>query len=171
MECFHLVNVYNPDATHWNANGGAGNPAAVAWPTADKALFFPFELFEPTRFVRLYTYNSTVSGNADIGIYTEDGTRIVSTGSVALSGTNTTQSHTIDVTIGPGRFYMGLAHDGVSTSFYFAAAIGGARQHAPRMLGLREMAAAFPLPATATLTAYTATNTFPIFGASRITTI
>jgi hypothetical protein len=171
VECYHLVNIYSPDALQWRTNGGTGNPGTVAWPAANQALFFPFELFKATQFVRLYNYNGgAVSGNVDIGIYTEDGTRIVSTGSVAVSGTNVNQAHTIDVTLAPGRYYLGMAHDGTSTSFYFTSAVG-ARQHIPRVLGVREMAAAFPLPATATLTAYTTTYTFPIFGASRITTI
>ena len=51
--------------------------------------------------------------NIDVGIYSADGTRIVSAGSTAQSGTEIAQNFAIaDTLIGPGDFYLAMVMNG-----------------------------------------------------------
>lgn len=164
-----LINAYNPDCL--GSQLGTGNPAGVAWPAANQAIYIPFVIYEPTVIKTLYTYNGgAVSGNADVGIYSEDGTRLTSTGSTALSGANTQQVYNIDdITLGPGRYYIALALNGTSSSIYFTT--GLPRQHQMKMAGVKTETSAFPLPATATFSVYSSTLTLPLFGAATRTVV
>jgi hypothetical protein len=50
---------------------------------------------------------ATASGNMDVGIYDYAGTRLVSSGSTAQSGTSAFQDFDItDTLLGPGIFYL-----------------------------------------------------------------
>lgn len=131
--------------------GSLGNPTSNTWPTANKALFIPFRVAVPLNVVQFLLFTgATKSGNVDVGIYDVSGTRIVSFGSVAQGNVNTLQVvNTTDVFIGPGLFYMALAMDNTTgTQMGFAPA--GLTTDMTRMLGVMEMASAFPLPANAT---------------------
>lgn len=143
---------------------GLGSSGST-WPTANKAVFVPFRIAEPLLVTKLFAWNgATASGNLDIGIYDENGVRLVSTGSTPQSGTNALQ--VIDVTdtwIGPGRFYLALALDGTSGTIV-RNNLGSAIY--AQMHGLAEMTSAFPLPATATLasTSITLLHAFGLVG-------
>jgi hypothetical protein len=87
---------------------------------------------------------SAVSGNFDLGIYDAAGTRLVSIGSTAQSGTTALQAATISpVPLSPGLYYFGLALDNTS------GAVLGHTSNAGRATGARMLASAFPLPARA----------------------
>ena len=96
---------------------------------------------------------ATASGNLDVGIYTEDGTRLVSIGSTAQSGTTALQFFNItDTFLSPGNYYMACAMDGTT---------GTTRRHSPALerciaAGLIKGATSFPLPATITFATMTA---------------
>jgi hypothetical protein len=127
-------------------NVPAGNNT---WPAANRALYLPFVVVETITAVKLFVYNSiTATGNVDAGLYTEDGTRLVSIGGVAMSGTVTLQEFDItDTVLAPGRYYMGLAFSSASANLKASTGSGS------KMLGIMEEAAAYPLPATATFAA------------------
>lgn len=136
--------------------------ASAVWPSANRAIFIPFEVEHPYLVTQMYTFNGTAAaGNIDLGVYSEDGTRIVSTGSTAQSGTTTYQI--VDVTdtmIGRGCFYMALAlssASGTNSRFTSATTITGLAS------GMMIQDTAFALPATATFAATTSTY-FPVFG-------
>lgn len=146
-----IISTFSPEALgpQLLLNGISGVPGSNSlWPTANKAIFIPFVLRFPITVVRLWTNNATaVTDTRDIGIYSEDGTKIVSTGSTAGSGTSTLQVYSVTATtIGPGRFYLALANSG-SASRFFATGVSAVRA---KTLGVYEMTSAFPLPATAT---------------------
>lgn len=126
-----------------------------AWPSANRALFFPFRLEEPVIVAKLWWGNSTpVGGNIDCGIYDGAGTRLVSTGSTAQSGTSALQEVDItDTTLGPGTFYLALAADS-TTPQILGYATGSTLVRL--MSGIAMMDSAFPLPATATYASATA---------------
>lgn len=90
---------------------GSSSAASAAWPSANLAILVPFRLPAPLLVQRLFLLNgATASGNVDIGIYDVAGTRLLSTGSTAQSGTSAVQS--VDVTDTPlaaGVFYLALA--------------------------------------------------------------
>lgn len=123
--------------------------SSAVWPSANLAIFIPFRLAVPQIATRLFWSNGgTVSGNVDAGLYSEDGTRLISTGSTAQAGVSAIQ--TVDITdtlLGLGSFYLALAVDNVTATI---ARLVFSTAAANKVLGLAEQAAAFALPANAT---------------------
>ena len=127
---------------------------STVWPAANLAIFVPFSLDSETLIAQLWWFNgATVAGNVDIGIYTADGTRLLSAGSTAQSGTSVLQSvNTADTLVGPGVYYLALAlSDGTAT---ISGRTLAALQHG-QIAGMAEKTSAFALPATVTLASLT----------------
>lgn len=140
-----------------------GQPSSGAWPTANKAIFVPFVINTNCTVKKMFVVNgATASGNLDIGIYNEDGTKLVSSGSTAQSGTNGLQ--VIDVTdtpLSPGAYYMALAMNGITgTMFKYTAGTGAQMSQ----LGVYQQTTAFPLPATATFATGSSSDRIPMLG-------
>ena len=121
-----------------------------AWPSNNYAIFYPFSLSRRITVQSLFCMNgATAAGNIDMGIYTMDGTRIVSAGSTAQSGTNAIQALTITPTqLSPGFYYLAIAASSTSTTIFGHSVYSNIYE---RFMGTAGMASAFPLPATATL--------------------
>lgn len=133
--------------------GALGVFSGAIWPLADLAILVPFRLSSPCKAQVIAVINGgAASGNVDAGIYDCVGTKLVSAGSVAMSGTNAIQSFDVgDTLLGPGLFYMAFVVNNVTAQFirwvpavYFLEVVGCA-----------QMASAFPLPAIATLATIT----------------
>ncbi|HEY6021437.1 MAG TPA: T9SS type A sorting domain-containing protein [Candidatus Paceibacterota bacterium] len=129
--------------------------------TANLARFFPFYKVAPATFARAFVFNgATVSGNIEIGIYDAKGRKVTSV-SAAQAGASVMQLIDItDFTLYPGMYYLAMAMDNgtgtvKSSNAPSAAHLGFA--------GAFEMAAAYPLPATATF-ALPTTSVLPYFG-------
>ena len=139
-----------------------GSAASTAYPTANQAIYVPFYLTERLTVTQLWWVNgASVSGNVDVGIYSEDGRRLISTGSTAQSGTNATQVVNItDTPLGPGLFYLALAMDNNTGTLVRGTAGSVDRLKAT---GCAQEASAFALPATATF-ATIASDYVPLFG-------
>lgn len=136
-----------------------------AWPSANLAMYLPFTLEARCLVRKLFHVNgTTASGNLDVGIYDERGTRIVSAGSTAQSGTSAIQEFDIaDTELGPGGFYLAMAMDGTTgTSIAMGVALGAL---AMRAAGVLQQSSAFPLPANATF-AQMGQAFVPYFGAT-----
>lgn len=147
--------------THGSLGGGA-TPASAAFPASNDAIFIPVYLQNTVLIQRLFSINgATASGNIDVGIYSEDGARIVSSGSTAQAGTSSPQFYNItDVTLGPGRYYLAVAMNN-TTGTLFRASTGITKLQA---LGMAKQATAFALPDSATFATVTAAY-FPLIGA------
>jgi hypothetical protein len=132
------------DAMCLRANAGA---SGVVWPLANRALFVPIYVFAPVVAKRLLTFNGQIGNNIDLGIYRDDLSLVVSTGTTAMSGSISTPQ-AVDITDTPlpaGRYYLALAINGTT---------GGNYRYGPtvsqsRLFGAFKMDSAFPLPATA----------------------
>jgi hypothetical protein len=147
-----------------------GTAVSAAYPAANTAYFYPFSMAAPALITKLVAYNgATASGNLDLGIYAEDGTRLVSAGSTAQAGTNTLQvvDITPDVLIGPGVFYFAIVLDNTTGTIFRCAVAGGPAQYVA-MLGGAQMASAFPLPATATLASLATDTVLGVGAAMRV---
>ena len=85
----------------------------LAYPAANEAYFVPFSIERPIVTRRLFSMNgSGVSGNIDMGIYSRDGSRLISMGSVVHSGTSVPQLFDIgDKYFSPNQYYMAIAMD------------------------------------------------------------
>jgi hypothetical protein len=94
-----------------------------------------------------YFSGSTSTGNIDIGIYNETGTRLVSSGSTAKASNGYPTVGVTDTVIGPGLFYFALNNDTTTdtfSTFSIAAPIPAATGVLSETLG------SVVLPATAT---------------------
>lgn len=83
-------------------------PASTAWGTINLVRAYPFVLPEPLRVLKLWLYKgATVTGNCDVGVYTEDGTRLVSAGTTAVAATGSIlqEFDVTDTQLGRGRYY------------------------------------------------------------------
>lgn len=124
---------------------------AVAWPSANRAIFVPFLVFNPLVAVKMFIANgSTVSGNVDVGIYDTGGSRLVSSGSTAHAGTSATQVFDItDTTLNPGVYYFAVAMDNTTgTIKALTSAVGICSA-----CGVLSQSTAFALPSPATFAA------------------
>ena len=109
----------------------------------------PFRIARPVRVSQIAISNGgTVSGNVDAGIYNADGTKLVSFGSTAQTPTSNAQTFAISATtLTPGLYYAALALSNATGQIFAYTSITAEKC---RVLGLAQMASAFPLPATAT---------------------
>jgi len=127
-----------------------GSNAATAWASANEAIYVPFRLPIAVRITELFWANGgTIAGtNADLGIFRDDGVKVVSTGSTALSGASQIQKVNItDTDLPPGRYYMGFA---LSTNTATVQLMTYAAAVEARILGICAEASALALPSTAT---------------------
>lgn len=141
---------------------------STAWPSANLAIFTPFFNAEPRTVAQLFVVNGTgVSGNIDVGLYAIDGTRLASAGSTAQAGTSAVQAFNItDIRLPVGTYYMAVALDNNTGAVEGAVPTSAAGAAMLRIAGCAQMAAAFPLPATATLASIT-NNLLPSCGFTR----
>lgn len=140
-------------------------PVSATWPTNNRAIFVPFAIEAAFNAVKMRVLNgATASGNIDVGIYTWDGTRLVSGGGVAQSATSALQEFDItDKFLAPGRYYMALALSStVGTVFRKNTTLS-----ILNAIGLKQMASAYPLPATVTFASF-ATAYWPMFDITSI---
>lgn len=138
-------------------------PATTAWSQANQALFVPFSIPFTKTAKKMFLFNgSAVSGNVDVGIYNDAGTRLVSAGSTAQAGTSAIQEFDITDTALPGSqlLYMAVVLD--NTTGAVNSRSGGADEG--KLRGILTMASAFPLPSTATFASPSTNFRMPIFG-------
>lgn len=152
-------------ATSYNGgNIGLNGYNSTAWFAANGAFFFPFTLAKEITFSTLFCMNAiTVAGNVDIGVYAQDGTKIVSTGSTVMAGASALQVIACAATtIGPGVFYLAMACSSATATF---ATYTVGQVLKTKFTGIAQMSTALPLPATATLGTI-GQDAIPLFGLS-----
>ncbi len=143
-------------------------PASIVWPTANKAIYVPFTLNVAETALKLFCGNgAVVSGNVDVGVYTAAGARVISSGSTAQSGTSVLQVFdTADTLLVPGYYYFAMAVDNITAEVLNS----NPATFALPTWGVKQEAAAFPLPATATFATMTS-NYLPFMGISLVTSL
>ena len=151
----NLITITSASPESVGAPVNIGTLASATWPTANKAIFMPFRVFHSqgiTVLVLAWMNGATATGNVDMGIYDAAGTKLVSTGSTAQSGTSTIQQ--VDVTdtlLGPGLYYFALALSSTSGTTIRSSIL--LLSH--KLLGQAEVTSALPLPATVTFATIT----------------
>lgn len=142
-----------------------GQPTSLTanW-TANLAIYIPLITTEQMIVSQLYWHNgTTLAGNTDVGIYTEDGvTKLGSTGSTVNSGSNVLQVVDVtDFTLAPHRrYWLALSCDNTSQFFRSAVAVNFLD-----LIGVKQQTSAWSsgLPASATLNTPTVAY-LPFFG-------
>ena len=125
--------------------GQMGSPYEAAWPVANLALFMPITINEAVTIKRMFIIVYGSSGSADVGIYDEDGNRRVSQGGAPVPSTEQVKVYDIaDTLLAAGRYYLAVACNSMVPQFMrWVAFVTGANE----FFGVREVAAAYPLPA------------------------
>lgn len=143
--------------------------AALTWPAANQAFYYPLSLPWPYPVRRVFWANgsSVTTTNFDLGIYTADGTKIYSTGSTAASGVSVLQYVTPspDFVLSPGRYYLAMACS-TNTASRGGTGHGGLSPAVAALAGMLIQATALPLPATMT-PATAGTTVIPVCGITR----
>lgn len=138
---------------------------AQVWQTANRAVYVPFFVIDSYTVDLLFCWIHTSSGNLDLGIYTEDGEKILSTGSTASPGTGLRTFDVTNTTLDKGVYYMAMSVDNIT----FASRRGTIDSAVViRTSGCVEQLSAFPLPQTAAFVIYTGTFV-PPFGLTKRT--
>lgn len=144
-------------------------PSNSSWSAANRAIYVPVRVpFRVTIAQIIIGAGATASGNFDVGIYTRDGSRLVSSGSTAKGSLTEQVIDITDTDIGPGLYYLAMAADGtgVYSQYSFLGASPLPLQKA-RMVGALMEESAFPLPATATFAALTSSTLPSILAVQR----
>lgn len=148
---------------------GGSSAGSAQWPLANLAIYVPFVIPEAITVVKMWCQNSAaVAGNLDLGIYASDasflpGTRLVSKGSTAMSGTSLVQEFDVtDTVLQAGLYFMAMASDtaGATQTLNLLTAGTAALW---RTAGVYEQSTAFALPASATPVVF-ARTVIPLFG-------
>lgn len=123
-------------------------PATAAWPSANLAIYAPVRVFSTCTVYKMATgCGATAGGNFDLGIFTWAGVKLVSTGSTARSASSEVVVDVTDTVLHPGRYWLGMSANGTNNYFTIMA---GQNAGWGKIIGLRQQASAFALPATAT---------------------
>ena len=124
----------------------------TVWPTANLAFYVNFVLEVPVTVYQISWENgATISGNLDVGIYDDAGTKLVAKGSTAHSGASVRQVADItDTALVPGYYHMAMAFDN-NTATVRCSTLS---LRCTRVSGVQQQASAFALPATATFAAH-----------------
>lgn len=147
---------------------GAIQPGGGLTWTANVAVYIPFAVPWPYNVRRMFWCNgNTVGGNSDVGIYTQGGARLWSSGSIACSGAGLLPQYVTpspDMLLQPGvPYFFGFAHDSSIASHLVGLGGGSLAASQGRACGMYQQASAFPLPAAATFAAYAAVG-LPLIG-------
>jgi hypothetical protein len=130
---------------------------STVWGTANQAYFYPVWVPDPCVVTKLWWQNgATASGNVDVGIYTDQGNRLISTGATTQTGTSLIQSLDItDTPIPAGLCYFAIAlSSATGTIWMVAASLSGSLV----LVSGYQQAAACPLPNPATFATTVGTN-------------
>lgn len=101
--------VAQPSSASFNASG--------TWPSANRAIYIPFQIETEITAFQMAVYVGTQSGNLDVGIYDVNNVRLVSTGSTAVGAAGIQLLNIADTTLSPGYYYMALCVDNTTAAF------------------------------------------------------
>lgn len=120
---------------------------SAVWPGANYVVVMPFSLPYAQTFSRVSWFNgAAVSGNVDVGIYNEDGSKIVTIGSTAQAGISLIQLVTMTSTpLAAGSYLFAMSVDNGVAAFTRWTTPNSTNFQA---LGSMTATAVFPLPAT-----------------------
>jgi hypothetical protein len=102
-----------------NTNNNTYSITATGWPQANRAIYVSIIVSSLITVYQFATDNiATVAGTTDVGLYTLNGTRLVSSGAVTMTGANAVQVFDVtDTPITPGYYYMAMNHSEATATF------------------------------------------------------
>ena len=126
-----------------------GTWGAQAWPTANKAYYFPVLVRRATRtFQLLSSVGGTGStGNYDLGVYNSQGRKLVSKGSTAVPAAFNLFTLTFASVLLPGVYYIAFVVSSTTPTWMGRV---GIPPSVAAFCGVKAQTSALPLPDTAT---------------------
>lgn len=135
--------------------------ASAAWPSNNLALYIPVHFPAPFTIARFMVANgANTTGNADVGLYSLEGARLLSTGTTLRAGASAVQYIGVTDTVFPaGHYYLALVGSSTAGTYGVLQVTAGLAASEARMCGaLQEALGSTVLPATMTPVAYTSAN-------------
>lgn len=145
----------------------SGSLATLAYPANNLAIYVPFSINSPIIVNNLWWINGTLGtpGNVDVGVFDENGVKLVSTTSTGQVGASAVQNVTVSNTyLNAGLFYIGLSCSSTSAQLF---ALASGNLNFLIMCGVAQEASALPLPSVATFATCTS-DYLPSFGLSTV---
>src|SRR5215471_7342956 len=123
---------------------------SAVWSTANTAVYSPITVQAPFLAQKIGISVGTQSGNLDVGLYTEQGVRLVSMGSTAVGAAGMQVLDIADTWLNAGSYFLAMNCDNVTAAF-----LQQTQQPLFRVCGILQQAVgAVALPATATFANY-----------------
>lgn len=143
-------------ATQTALLGGGGSTGT--WPAANRAIYIPLFLPAPFVVARFMVTNVNTTGTVDIGLYNAAGTRLLSTGNTARSGSNVTQYFNVTDTWFPaGSYFIALVCSSASGTFGQISLTSVGASHGRSCGVVQEDLGSAVLPASVTPAAFSST--------------
>ena len=115
-----VINPFAPDQPiggHQVCVGGSASAAAV-WPSANRAIYVPFVVYDITTIVQMGFVVGVQSGTMDVGLYTETYARLTSMGSAqSVPAAGVGLMNIPDTTLTPGLYYAGVVVSNTTATF------------------------------------------------------
>ena len=128
---------------------GGYSDTAATW-TANRAVYQPVRVGRAITVTDGLCRVQTQSGNLDIGLYRWDGTKLVSSGAIAVAAAGVQSVALADTVVLPGWYYIGFSASSATAVFRNSTSPAGK----VRTCGVREQASAHVLPSPATFAVY-----------------
>jgi hypothetical protein len=112
------IGPYSPQATGWNVFL-LGSTAFTGTTIGSSNIFlYPVQVTEPYRVRRFWVVNgATTNGTWEVGVYSDGGAKVASSGAVTQAGGGVIQQSTTDFTLGIGSYWIALASSSGSATF------------------------------------------------------
>lgn len=149
------IHTSSMDSLLFETTGAAQFTAAAAWPAANLALYIPFIVEQTVTAYKMAFEVGAQAGNYDIGLYSEAGDRLVSTGSTAVPAAGLAVADIADTVLGPGVYFMAINMSTITTLTIERATGTLNLLQAAGMLQQAVGAVTLPNPATFALVAQT----------------
>lgn len=118
------------------------------WQANNRAHYIPFMVTQIVTAYQMSVIVATQSGNLDVGIYTEQGVRLVSAGSTAVAAAGVQTVNINDTVLLPGVYFMAMNCDNTTAAFNRVTAPDNVTQRACGIQVQDVGAIALPDPAT-----------------------
>jgi hypothetical protein len=142
-----------------------GNSQTDVLVTTNRAFFMCASLAQRGVVSKMAWFNGSalISGNLDAGIYDMNGNKIVSTGAVALSGTNVLQLGSVTPTqLEPDNYVLAFA---TSSNPELRSYFGANQAQLVQACGIGMLDSSYPLPSTVSFSSLAATANAPYVAA------
>lgn len=167
-----MIHTLSENAVGGPMKGQNAAPSSNTYPASSRVLAFPFELgdYFLVRKVFWCTGTTATTDSCDVGVYTESGaTLLTSGGSTLIAGAATIQEKDCtDVLLAPGRYWCAYVQGGVTAT---PMAVNVTQIPAMRATGCAQMAGSGSTLGATFTPAACASGVFPIFGIASRTQI